>query len=227
MSPEGKKQPQLCWPNVLTMEFLFIAVPPSIESEGDVDLKVIQDRSITLPCQVSGDPRPQITWTKNGVRIAESDPHYFISEQGSLEIFSADPQDTATYSCTAINVAGVKEKRITLFVQGNSKSQNPRKKIVARAGTRVSEKLAFVLVISAVHSKRGKGVQRIVAKTFNASASHTWLEFSCFSLSVPPTIADGKHDYIVIVNNPVQIPCEASGVPPPTITWFRNGAPFE
>ena len=52
-----------------------------------------------------------------GVRIADSDPHYFISEDGSLEIFSADPADTATYSCTAINVAGVMEKRITLFVQ--------------------------------------------------------------------------------------------------------------
>ncbi len=53
----------------------------------------------------------------SGVRIADSDPHYFISEDGSLEIFSADPADTATYSCTAINVAGVMEKRITLFVQ--------------------------------------------------------------------------------------------------------------
>ena len=94
------------------------SVPPIIEDDGDVDLTVIQDRSIRLPCEVQGDPRPQITWTKNGVRIAESDPHYFISEEGSLEIFSADPQDTATYSCTAINVAGVKEKRITLFVQG-------------------------------------------------------------------------------------------------------------
>ena len=45
------------------------------------------------------------------------DPHYFISEDGSMEIFSADPQDRATYSCTAINVAGVVEKRMSLIVQ--------------------------------------------------------------------------------------------------------------
>ena len=103
---------------MLVFYHYFCLVPPVIEDDTDVDLAVIQDRSIRLPCEVRGDPRPQITWTKNGLRIAESDPHYFISEEGSLEIFSADPQDTATYSCTAINVAGVKEKRITLFVQG-------------------------------------------------------------------------------------------------------------
>jgi Immunoglobulin I-set domain len=96
--------------------FFCHAVPPLIrDTPGDI--VVTQGRSIRLPCEVSGDPRPQITWTKNGVRLSEVDPHYFISESGSLEIFSADPQDTATYSCTAINVAGVKEKRIMLFVQ--------------------------------------------------------------------------------------------------------------
>jgi hypothetical protein len=91
-------------------------VPPSIYN-SPTDIVVTQGKSIRLPCEVAGDPQPQITWTKNGVRLSEVDPHYFISESGSLEIFSADPDDTATYSCTAINIAGVKEKRISLFVQ--------------------------------------------------------------------------------------------------------------
>jgi hemicentin len=94
-------------------------VPPNIENSSK-HFKVTQDHSITLPCKVSGDPKPSITWTKNGVRISEADPHYFINFGGSLEIFSADPRDTATYSCTALNIAGVKEKRMNLFVQSNS-----------------------------------------------------------------------------------------------------------
>ena len=93
------------------------SVPPYIVDDGNRDFTVAMGSSITLPCEVSGDPPPDITWTKNGQRIAEIDPHYFINEEGSLEIFSADPDDTATYSCTAINVAGVQEKRMTLFVQ--------------------------------------------------------------------------------------------------------------
>ena len=101
---------------VVVVDVLYSTVPPSIEDSA-TDIVVTQGKSVQLPCEVSGDPQPQITWTKNGVRLSEVDPHYFISESGNLEIFSADPQDTATYSCTAINVAGIKEKRIMLFVQ--------------------------------------------------------------------------------------------------------------
>lgn len=99
-----------------SVQVVLFAVPPEIKDSAH-NFTVVQDHSVRLPCEVSGDPRPQIAWTKNGARISEVDPHYFISEDGSLEIFSADPQDTATYSCTALNVAGVKEKRMTLFVQ--------------------------------------------------------------------------------------------------------------
>ena len=99
------------------LTFVVLAVPPSIKDDGVRDFKAVQGKSIKLPCEVTGDPKPQISWTKNGVRITDTDPHYFINADGSLEIFSADPQDTATYSCTAINVAGLQEKRLTLYVQ--------------------------------------------------------------------------------------------------------------
>ena len=88
-------------------------------ADSDSEVYVTAGQSAVLPCDVSGDPRPQVTWTKNGHRLtSENDPHYFIRESGSLEIFSGHPDDTATYSCTAINVAGVTEKRVMLFVHG-------------------------------------------------------------------------------------------------------------
>jgi len=88
-------------------------------AESEPEVFVVAGESARLPCEVTGDPRPQVTWTKNGVRLtSDTDPHYFITESGSLEIFSGHPDDTATYSCTAINVAGVREKRVMLFVHG-------------------------------------------------------------------------------------------------------------
>jgi len=99
------------------------AVAPVI-AESDSEVTVTAGQSAVLHCEVSGDPQPQVTWTKNGVRLSsDSDPHYFITEAGSLEIFSVHPDDTATYSCTAINVAGVREKRLMLFVHGEKLQQ--------------------------------------------------------------------------------------------------------
>jgi len=71
---------------------------------------------VRLVCDVEGDPEPEITWSKNGRRISDSDPHYFMDSSGSLEVLSADLHDTATFVCTAVNVAGLREKRIRLSV---------------------------------------------------------------------------------------------------------------
>jgi hemicentin len=98
---------------------MFILVPPSIEGQGvDQDYIVVQGNPITLPCKVTGDPRPLLQWTKAGNRIPVTDPHYLIGEDGSLNIFSADPQDTAVYACTALNVAGITTKSMALTVHG-------------------------------------------------------------------------------------------------------------
>jgi len=99
-------------------DHVVLSVAPLI-ADSPSEVFVTAGQSALLPCHVSGKPRPQVTWTKNGVRLSsDSDPHYFITESGSLEIFSAHPDDTATYSCTALNVAGVREKRVMLFVHG-------------------------------------------------------------------------------------------------------------
>ena len=92
-------------------------VPPSIADSAS-QYSVSQGSSVRLVCDVEGDPEPEITWTKNGLPIADTNPHYFQDGSGSLEVLSADRHDTATYACTAVNVAGLREKRIRLFVHG-------------------------------------------------------------------------------------------------------------
>ena len=48
---------------------MFCLVPPTIEDNGKRDFTAIKGMTVTLPCEVSGDPPPEITWTKNGVSI--------------------------------------------------------------------------------------------------------------------------------------------------------------
>ena len=71
-----------------------------------------------LPCRAEGDPPPAFTWFKDGGPVSPVDVRYFVRQDGSLEIFSADRQDAARYKCVASNVAGEVEKDVFLFVQG-------------------------------------------------------------------------------------------------------------
>lgn len=45
---------------------------------------------------------------------------------------------------------------------------------------------------------------------------------------VPPTIEGPETEVIVeTISNPVTLTCDATGIPPPTITWLKNHKPIE
>lgn len=46
-----------------------------------------------------------------------------------------------------------------------------------------------------------------------------------FSHAVPPNIAgtDGSQDFTVLRNRQVTLECKSDAVPPPVITWLKNG----
>jgi len=75
---------------------------------------------VRLVCDAEGRPRPDIVWTRNGRRLSVDggDPHYSVDDDGSLTVLSLDEADTATYTCTAVNVAGMTQKHIRLLVHG-------------------------------------------------------------------------------------------------------------
>lgn len=106
-----------------------LTVPPrhTFHREEDIytNFTVVEGGGIILPCSVEGDPRPTISWFKDESPISLTDYHYYIREDGSLEIFSADPQDSASYRCTASNQAGDVDKTVQLFVQGETDFSNP------------------------------------------------------------------------------------------------------
>ena len=55
---------------------------------------------------------------KDELPISPTDFHYFIYEDGSLEIFSTEATDEAEYTCQATNEAGEIEKKMWLEVLG-------------------------------------------------------------------------------------------------------------
>ncbi|GAB1607434.1 hemicentin-1-like [Argonauta hians] len=89
-----------------------VHVPPGIKDSENIKRKEILIRkSLTLLCQASGIPTPEITWYKANIQIPFDNSNYSFSEDHKiLRINSVNGSDRARYMCKAKNSAGEKEK---------------------------------------------------------------------------------------------------------------------
>ena len=69
-----------------------------------------EGESVELYCNVSGNPAPDVTWSRDDIRLEPSSPSSFSSSSSSpsfcsycLRILNLSPMDTGTYTCTAEN----------------------------------------------------------------------------------------------------------------------------
>ena len=70
-----------------------IVVPPS-------DAEVLVGSTATFMCEASGNPPASISWSRDGVAVADN----FVSNNGGvLTVSNAQPRDSVTYTCTATN----------------------------------------------------------------------------------------------------------------------------
>ena len=73
-------------------------------------VKVTEGQSVVIPCDVTGNPRPRISWTRDGKIVQNS------TQNGALTIYSADEQMTGIYTCVAENKAGIDKYDVLLLV---------------------------------------------------------------------------------------------------------------
>ena len=84
-------------------------------------------RPVTLTCEVDGFPKPEVSWMKNGQKI-ENYTHFNITSHGNqsiltwysnLGIQNVRRNDTANYTCSLRNAAGIDEDNVLLVILGN------------------------------------------------------------------------------------------------------------
>ncbi|CAL8103250.1 unnamed protein product [Calicophoron daubneyi] len=86
-----------------------ITYGPRLDSEGQLQysLERTVGGSALLECLVSGNPRPKITWTKDGVPLDQLPYRYrLINQDRQLEIIAMQPSDAGRYRCIAQNPHG-------------------------------------------------------------------------------------------------------------------------
>lgn len=89
------------------MKPYFIAKP--------VDVTVLEGQRVQFQCAVSGDPFPQVLWSKEEGHIPVGRAE-ILEEDRSLVIRNATPDDRGQYICEAHNSVGQISARANLAV---------------------------------------------------------------------------------------------------------------
>jgi len=95
---------------------VWCAEAPTIEDGGqETEVTTTVGSRVLLRCDVIGQPRPEVTWLKDG---AEVDSGRVERRSGALQLTAVTVNDSGLYECVASNEAGTARREVVLYVQG-------------------------------------------------------------------------------------------------------------
>ncbi|KAE8293961.1 Hemicentin-1 Fibulin-6 [Larimichthys crocea] len=223
------------------------------DSDLPDEVTVMVNKTTQLECHVDGNPAPKITWFKDSQPVSSDGPHRILSNGRTLQVLTAQVSDTGRYVCVADNVAGSAEKSFNLnvHVPPTIIGLNPETVTVVVNNfvslsceatgfppptlSWLNDKGPIQGNTNALIMPGGRTLQILKAKVSDGG------KYSCVAMNaageaykhiyltvfVPPSIRDNSGDSPVVVNvlvgKSVTLECESNAVPPPTITWYKNG----
>ncbi|XP_018428681.1 PREDICTED: leucine-rich repeat neuronal protein 1-like [Nanorana parkeri] len=108
--------------------------PPLIDTQSFPSrLHLSKHQLVTLTCQASGHPKPEIYWiTPHGERISGGNGRIHIQGEGSLEILDATEEDSGSYMCQMWNSDGTDSKSVILYINGTQEQEVTSLSIVTK-----------------------------------------------------------------------------------------------
>ncbi|KAK9702129.1 Immunoglobulin I-set domain [Popillia japonica] len=214
------------------------------------DTKVAAGETALLQCSApKGHPDPTIYWKKNGKPLEDVDTRRFrLVDGGNLMISDVRQHDEGRYQCVAQNIVGSRETQpVTLTVHVKPVFNKKPEDIVALAGQRVVFYCAVEgdpaptvlwrredgkmpigrarilddksLLIDAVQTS-DEGVYICEAKNLVGNVK----EQASLTVHAPPVFTDLPRDQKVSLNGVVEFHCAATGNPPPSVFWNKEGS---
>ncbi|MEQ2292216.1 Hemicentin-1, partial [Ameca splendens] len=226
-----------------------VHVPPNISGESTPrHLSVLQNGQITLECRSNAVPPPTLTWLKDGTPLQTSTRLRILSSGRYLQINVAELSDRAQYTCVASNIAGKTTRLFNLTVHVPPAIKDGSQMV----STHINKPAALECVVSGVppprvtwrkngailaennprytfaedgslhiHSAQVTDTGRYLCMAANQAG--TQRKRVDLQVYVPPSIANSGTNVTVIVNMQTTLPCEATGIPKPSISWQKNG----
>lgn len=93
-----------------------LLVAPKFSIKPQNTTEVMEGQQLMLHCMAEGDPRPTITWDKNG-EVNGFDSRFQVLENGTLTVQYVNLEDKGKYGCTAGNSGGLKREETLLIVK--------------------------------------------------------------------------------------------------------------
>ncbi|XP_025060802.1 hemicentin-2 [Alligator sinensis] len=236
---------------------LVVQVPPRIAGANPESISTIIDSSVSLICDVQSHPAPEITWYKDGHALLPSKEVSIIPGSQILQIPRAQVTSAGEYTCVALNAAGRDEKLFLLSVHVPPTIRQPPEGLQDVVVVRVGETAVLQCetdaqpepVVTWYKNRHQLGLgngartlqkgQRLEIE--NAQVSDKGL-YSCkatnvageaeqafvLAVQVPPSIKNPQQETIDgAAGNLLILTCNAVGMPPPAITWLKDGSPLE
>ncbi|XP_016112004.1 hemicentin-1 [Sinocyclocheilus grahami] len=235
---------------------LEVLVPPLIDGQTDEfmqDVDAVVNSTISLRCDVTGNPTPSVSWLKDGLPLY-SGPHHQILEDGKLlEILNVQVSDAASYQCVAENKAGAVERLYSLSVQVPPRIVGRREEDMSVVEGHMISLLCDVQAYppadiiwtkdgqvlefsTGIHILPGGQMlqlpragqqdagQYVCTATNSAGQDQKSILLTVYALpSLVPRLESESEVMTPQVGSSLSLRCEANGTPEPEVTWYRNG----
>ncbi|XP_078361310.1 contactin-4-like [Oculina patagonica] len=224
-----------------------IYVPPSLVSSAANATKTVGE-SVKFECSFNGIPKPSIQWfyTSGGSRVQLTQTERYVITAGSLEIRQIQKKDEGKYICKAVNIAGHLESSAYLRVKvpasldinpvnvtvNESSSASFRcnasgdpKPVVTwfkgdmqlTTGGRIVIGGDSLTVLNTIASDAGQ----YSCNVSNGLNFHVGIAY--LLVQVAPNITSFNVPRLVQLGSSTTLTCAVSGIPQPSITWYKNG----
>ncbi|XP_034441071.1 neural cell adhesion molecule L1-like protein isoform X3 [Hippoglossus hippoglossus] len=96
---------------------MIMNLPPMILTREGEDYSAVEGKGVMMHCRVFSSPPSTITWSRDDSSESVEGPRFSVHDNGSLEIYSVEKDDTGQYTCLAKNTEGTSAIEAMLYVK--------------------------------------------------------------------------------------------------------------
>ncbi|KAG9483371.1 hypothetical protein GDO78_009341 [Eleutherodactylus coqui] len=203
--------------NVTQSVKLNVYVPPKIQ-RGPKVIRVNVHQSFEITCISNGIPLPKTTWFKDGRRLEMNER----LKDTTFRVGSAELSDAGLYRCIASNIIGQDDANVTVELRGTPRPvikwlHNNKELRGTEPGINITKD--GTLLISSL-TPYDNGEYKCVATNEAGLTEKKYI----LKVHDPPAIKDKEKltNISVLLNHDVSLYCDATGSPPPVITWYNG-----